>query len=374
MASEEAVNMRVADFLHMKGGNEKSSYANNSCTQEITIRNVQPLIKKIIKGIANLDGFPQCFNIADLGCSTGPNTLLAVSNIINEVQEVCKEKNLETPQFQVYLNDLFGNDFNSIFKSLPMFYAELNKEQGVDFDSCFISAVPGSFHGRLFPDKSIHLFHSANSLHWLSQVPKGIENNGLNVYLAKTSPPNVFEMYRIQFEKDFTTFLESRSKEIIDGGHMVLALGGRSDIDPSSNGRSCLWELFAKSLADMAKEGLVRESDIQSFNVPMYNPCEDEVRGLIHKQGSFNLDTLESFETNWDPNDTNFANVKDSEEPNFGKRVAKKVRAAAEPMLVTYFGHSAMDLAFQKFGKYMDEHLSTEIIEIFVLVISLTKI
>lgn len=119
---------------------------------------------------------------------------------------------------------------------------------------------------------------------------------------------------------------------------------------------------------------MVRESDIQSFNVPMYNPCEDEVRGLIHKQGSFTLDTLESFEANWDPNDIKFANVKASDEPNFGKRIAKIVRAAAEPMLVTYFGNSAMDLVFQKFGKYMDEHLSTEKIKNFVLVISLTKI
>ena len=58
----------------------------------------------------------------------------------------------------------------------------------------------------------------------------------------------------MQFEKDFTTFLESRSKEIIDGGHMVLAFGGRSDVDSSCNGRSCLWELFAKALADIAKE------------------------------------------------------------------------------------------------------------------------
>nr|GEW03739.1 benzoate carboxyl methyltransferase-like [Tanacetum cinerariifolium] len=75
-------------------------------------------------------------------------------------------------------------------------------------------------------------------------VPKGIENNGVNVYLAKTSPPNVFEMYRMQFQKDFTTFLESRLKEIIDGGHMVLAFGGQSDIDPSCNGRSRLLNHF----------------------------------------------------------------------------------------------------------------------------------
>ncbi|PWA94464.1 S-adenosyl-L-methionine-dependent methyltransferases superfamily protein [Artemisia annua] len=274
---------------------------------------MHPIIKEIIKGIANIDGFPHCFNIADLGCSSGPNTLLAVSNIMNEVLDVCKEKNLKTPQFQVCLNDLFGNDFNSIFKSLPMFNAK-------NFGQCFISGVPGSFYGRLFPDQSMHLFHSSCSLHWLSQeisigkmhkiirqviksianldgflhcynfadlgcssgpntllvvsniinevhavckdknlktpqfqlpgsfygrlfpdksmhlfhsscslhglsqLPEGLEINGLNVYMSKTSPPIIYEMCRMQFEKDFTMYLESRSKEIIHGGHMVLSI------------------------------------------------------------------------------------------------------------------------------------------------------
>nr|GEW13673.1 benzoate carboxyl methyltransferase [Tanacetum cinerariifolium] len=214
--------------------------------------------------------------------------------------------------------------------------------------------------GELFPDKSIHLFHSSGSLHWLSQVPEGLEINGLNVYMAKTSPPVVFEMYRTQFQKDFAMFLESRSKEMIHGGHMVLSLAGRSDVDPSCNDSGCLWEMFANSLVDMAKEGLVKESDIKSFNVPTYNLYKDAVTDLIHKEGSFSLDLLESYELNWDPYDTDYANVKVSDEPIHGKKVANVVRAAAEPMLIAHFGHSAMDFVFQKFETYVNEHLSTE--------------
>ena len=120
---------------------------------EISIRKMHQIIKQVIKGIANLDGFPHYFNIAE-GCSSRPNTILVVSNIINEVHDVCKDKNLKTPQFQLFLNDLYGNDFNSIFKSLPMFYAK-------NFGQCFISRVPGSFYGRLFPDQSMHFFHSS---------------------------------------------------------------------------------------------------------------------------------------------------------------------------------------------------------------------
>ena len=65
---------------------------------EISIRKMHQIIKQVIKGIANLDGFPHYFNIAE-GCSSGPNTILVVSNIINEVHDVCKDKNLKTPQF-----------------------------------------------------------------------------------------------------------------------------------------------------------------------------------------------------------------------------------------------------------------------------------
>lgn len=137
--------------------------------QEMAIRKVESVIKETIKSIANHDGFPHCFTIADLGCSSGPNTLLAVSNIINGVHEVCKEKNLKPPQYQVCLNDLFINDFNSVFESLPMFYAKHKKEKGEN-SPCYVSAVPGSFHGRLFPDQSVHFFHSSSSLHWLSEV------------------------------------------------------------------------------------------------------------------------------------------------------------------------------------------------------------
>ncbi|PWA48197.1 S-adenosyl-L-methionine-dependent methyltransferases superfamily protein [Artemisia annua] len=365
--------MQVANFLHMNSGNEESSYATNSCVQETAIRNVQPILKEAVNCIANLDGFPHCFNIADLGCSSGTNTLLVVSNIMDEVHKVCKENNLKVPQFQVCLNDLFGNDFNSIFKSLPTFYEKHNKEiQGESSPCLFVSAVPGSFHRRLFPDQSMHFFHSSSSLHWLSQVPNGLENNGLNIYMAKTSPPNVFEIYRMQFEKDFTSFLESRSAEIIRGGRMVLAFQGRSDIDPSSNDCCRHWELLAKSLVDMTKEGYVKEAEIRKFNIPMYNPYKDEVRDLIHYQGSFSLDIFESFQINWDPYDPHYENSKST--GIHGKRVAKILRAVAEPMLVTHFGDSAMDFLFKKYETYVDLHLLTEKTKHFVIVISLTKV
>lgn len=114
--------------------------------------------------------FPSCLKVADLGCSSGPNALLVASNIISVVDAVSQNLNREAPMFQFFLNDLFGNDFNTTFKSLPYFYKSLQEEKGHKFGPIFFSGTPGSFYGRLFPNHSIHFFHSSYSLHWLSKV------------------------------------------------------------------------------------------------------------------------------------------------------------------------------------------------------------
>ncbi|GJV79249.1 SAM dependent carboxyl methyltransferase [Tanacetum coccineum] len=107
-------------------------------------------------------------------------------------------------------------------------------------------------------------------------------------------------------------------------------------VDPSSNDSRCLlvvdWKIH---YVDMAQEsyktssiqGLVKESEIKSFNVPTYTPYKDEVMDLIHKQGSFSLDLLESYELNWDPYDTDYASVEVYDEPIHGKRVGYILRA-----------------------------------------------
>ncbi|XP_043700466.1 probable jasmonic acid carboxyl methyltransferase 2 [Telopea speciosissima] len=111
-----------------------------------------------------------CLRVADLGCSSGPNTLLLISEIIEAIDETCHELKLSTPEFQVFLNDLPTNDFNTIFKNLPDFYEKLKKEKGEKFGPCCsITGVPASFYHRLFPTSTIDFFHSSNSLNWLSQ-------------------------------------------------------------------------------------------------------------------------------------------------------------------------------------------------------------
>ncbi|KAJ9565444.1 hypothetical protein OSB04_001410 [Centaurea solstitialis] len=351
--------MEVENILHMNTGNGELSYAQNSLLQEIVIRKSLPVLRHAIKGMANLDiVFDQCFKIADLGCSSGKNTLFVASTIIDIVDEVCKENNRKTPQFQVCLNDLYSNDFNTVFEMLPNFLAKLKKQKGENFGPTFVSAVPGSFYGRLFPDKTLHLIHSSYSIHWLSQVPEGLHNNKSNIYMAKSSPPNVFDAYQKQFYSDFTKFLQLRSMEVVCGGRMVLTFVGRSSVDPTSDDGCRHMELLAESLVDLLKEvysfpifkyhpkGLVQESDINSFNLPYYTPCEDEVRNVVYNEGSFFLDSLNVFQGNWDPYDTDYTNIKDFKDNHIhGKNAVQMSHSSCSKIMVFFDG---LDVIFDE--------------------------
>ncbi|CBI17478.3 unnamed protein product, partial [Vitis vinifera] len=111
-----------------------------------------------------------------------------------------------SPEFQVFLNDLPGNDFNNIFSLLPDFYEKLTKEEDGTLGNCFITGVPGSFYSRIFPSRSLDFVHSSCSVHWLSQAPAGLEKNKGHVHIANGSPPTVIEAYTNQFQRDFSLF------------------------------------------------------------------------------------------------------------------------------------------------------------------------
>ncbi|XP_043692929.1 probable jasmonic acid carboxyl methyltransferase 2 [Telopea speciosissima] len=236
---------------------------------KIGITKAKPLIEDSIVNLY-IRTLPKCIYIADLGCGSGPNTLLAITEIIDSIESARNGMCRPPLEYHVTLNDLPGNDFNSIFKSLLAFYEKLEKEKEHQLGPCFISGLPGSFYGRLFPSKSLHFVHSSYSLHWLSQVPPGIEDNKGHIYLAQTSPPTVFKGYLEQFQKDFSVFLTSRYEEILPGGHMVITFFGRKTVDDFSTDFCCLKELLAKSLYDLVSEVSFLTTNYYASNSMLY--------------------------------------------------------------------------------------------------------
>ncbi|KAL0393120.1 UNVERIFIED_CONTAM: Salicylate carboxymethyltransferase [Sesamum radiatum] len=168
----------------MNGGVGEASYANNSLVQEKVISMTKPIIEAAVTELmmsssSSMARRPaKSFCMAELGCSSGPNTLIVGMEFVKIVSRLCRKLGHDQlPEFQIQLNDLPGNDFNSIFKSFaPSFHAQLLQELGSSAPRCFLSGVPGSFYGRLFAAKSLHFVHSSYSLMWLSKVINKITN------------------------------------------------------------------------------------------------------------------------------------------------------------------------------------------------------
>ncbi|KAJ8764396.1 hypothetical protein K2173_006136 [Erythroxylum novogranatense] len=362
--------MAIDQVLHMNGGMGDASYARNSLLQRKVISMTKPIYEKAITNLyCNI--LPATLAIADLGCSSGPNTLFAVSKFIKVVQNLCKRLGHRGPEYQVFLNDLPGNDFNNIFKSLSGFQEELNKQPGARIGPCFLTGVPGSFYGRLFPSNSLHFVHSSYSLMWLSQVPEGLEGNKWNIYMGSTSPPSVIKAYHDQFQKDFSLFLKCRSEEVIAGGSMVLTIEGRKNEDPCSKECCYIWELLAMALKEMVSEGLIEEEKLDSFNVPLYTPSPLEVKTQVEKEGSFQIDSLEVSKVNWNPY-ADELNLKD-EFKDIGYSIAISMRAVTEPLLVNHFGEAIIDEVFSRYKTIVADHMAKEKSPVVNVVVSLTK-
>ena len=246
------------------------------------------LVKNTKEMVTNLD-FSKCIKVADLGCSSGQNTFLAMSEIVNTINALCQERNQIPPEIDCCLKDLPGNDFNTTFKFISFFNEKLTSKT-----PCFVSGVPGSFHSRLFPSKSLHFIHSNCGLNYLSKVsqvfnfsfllnikkclkkrhlqffistklitmefwsykvPEGLEKNKMSVYITSSSPLSEYKAYLNQFQKDFTTFLRMRSEEMVSNGRMVITLLGRNAIDDPLY-RDCCHHLtlVSDSLRDLVFE------------------------------------------------------------------------------------------------------------------------
>ncbi|MED6107569.1 hypothetical protein PIB30_015318 [Stylosanthes scabra] len=274
--------------------------------------------------------------------------------------------------FQFFLNDQFQNDFNNIFESLPHFYESVKEEKGERLGSCFVNATPGSFHGRLFPNNSIEFFHSASSVHWLSQAPKGLaKGTGLinkgNIYITSTSPPEVYQAYLDQFQHDFCAFLRSRAEELVQGGGMFLSLFGR---DQSSEIVSP-YGILGSALNDMVSEGLIEEAKLDSVNMPRYGATAEEVIQVIESEGSFTLQKLEAVSYPWDEgmNKNNGNHDTDMSADLF----ARHQRATAEPMIKAEFGEGIIDELFLRYRKKLVMKLDEEKLEYTILVMFMTK-
>ncbi|XP_061973443.1 probable jasmonic acid carboxyl methyltransferase 2 isoform X2 [Populus nigra] len=299
--------MEVMQVLHMNKGDDENSYAKNSKVQSKIISLGKRINEEAIMKIL-CSNIPDIMGIADLGCSSGPNSLSVISEITDIIYAKCRELGRPTPELK---------------------------------------------------------------------VPAGLESNARTamnkgkIYISKSSSLCVLEAYSLQFQKDFSSFLKSRSKEIVPGGCILLSFMGRRSTDPTTDESCYHWELLAQALMSMVSEGLVEEEKVDSFNAPYYGPCVEEMRLEIEKDGSFSVNRLETFEIDWDGGVDDVDTT--SGAASRGQRVAKTIRAVVESMLESHFGKDIMDALFRRYGEMVEGYLSKTGTKYTNLVISMVR-
>ncbi|TMW87649.1 hypothetical protein EJD97_019668 [Solanum chilense] len=306
----------------MNDGNSAYSYFNNSQRQKEIIDASKEMVREAIIGKLDVEvvfSSSKLFRIIELGCSIGPNTFHAMQHVVDVVKEKYNNINLE---FHVFFSDHIDNDFNTLFRSLPM------------DRSYYASGVPGSFHGRLFPSRSIHFAHASTSIHWLSRVPNELLdekspswNKGFIHY--GTSNSEVVKAYVAQFEKDMEIFFNARAEEIVQGGMMVF-------ISPFSS-YIRLVEFFGSSLMDLVNEGKLDESLVDSFNLPMYFPSPQHMTKVVEKNGCFSIEKME------------LTHPKSKLVDDFdAKTFIISLRAVLEGLLINHFGSKIAEEVFER--------------------------
>ncbi|KAJ4707008.1 S-adenosylmethionine-dependent methyltransferase [Melia azedarach] len=343
----EAANINLPESYTMVGGDGDHSYAKNSSYQI-------------------------------LGCSVGPNTLIAVQNIIEAV-ELKYHQNPSALEFQVFFNDHIDNDFNTLFTTLPT------------SRKYFAAGVPGSFHGRLFPKSTLHFVHSFNAVHWLLKIPKEIVDSKSAAWNKGSIQctglvKEVSEAYSTQFKNDMESFLNARAQELVPGGLMAIVLSGLPNgvhISETTDGKlydflgSCLADMaktvtaenitkdkskagqqqskseaeeqhkdlteakirktpsvFEESFLNLSRRGLLNEEKVDSFNLPLYFPTSKELQDIIEINGCFTIEILDILRNP-------LRNMKFH--PQSGIR---QLRAVLEGVIKAHFGNEFVDQIF----------------------------
>ncbi|KAK1306731.1 Indole-3-acetate O-methyltransferase 1 [Acorus calamus] len=294
--------MKLERLLSMKGGKGETSYVKNSQAQARHARSMLHLLEEALD-LMHLPLVDSPFAVADLGCSCGGNTLFIVDVIVKHVTKRYETLGIVSPEFQAFFSDLPSNDFNVLFQLLPPLVDKRSLEGCLSADgrrSYYAAGVPGSFYRRLFAGRSIDFFHSAFSLHWLSQVPDSVtdrrspayNNGGIFIHGASR---HTAEAYKKQFQADLANFLWCRSLEMKRGGSMFLVCLGRTSTDPTDQGGAGLLfgSHFEEAWNDLVQEGLIDEEKRDSFNIPVYAPSLGEFEEVVEADGSFTINKLE---------------------------------------------------------------------------------
>ncbi|KAI3980090.1 hypothetical protein MKX01_013511 [Papaver californicum] len=260
--------------------------------------------------IQDLPNSSNTFRIAG-GCSVGPNTFIAMQNIIQALDlkynshchqtagDLVSSDNTTTPEYHVSFSDNTFNDFNTLFASLPE-------------RKYLVSGAPGLF-------TTVYFLATRPIFRYISPAWNKGRIHYTNV------PDEVVAAYTAQHAVDMKAFLYARAQEIVRGELMVMLIPAIPDgTSPFLSHPGILSDLLDEDRVDL-------------FNLPVYST-------------SPNIKRMET--TLIPPSAMDIA--KDSEIEIYSNHV----RTVGEGIIRDYFGNDITDKIFELHPKKLADSLS----------------
>lgn len=276
--------------------------------------------------------------LADYGASQGRNSMAPMRIAIEAVRA---QHGLDKPVL-VFHTDLPSNDFTSLFSVLdddPTSY--LSGSPGV-----YSAAVGRSFFGPVLPPAQVHLGWNSWAVHWLSQKSVDAPDH---VTPILSSIPEVRTAASDQSARDWSSFLESRSSELREGGRLlclvIISTGGPVNSDQ-------LWAHLWDTIVELGNEGRLTEAEQLQVTVPIWYRSIAELKAPFGLEGHYaglRLQHLEAISAP-DPFWKSFEQTGDAEA--FGTAWANTMRAISAPTLLGALTMDRGELVDEVFQRY----------------------
>jgi hypothetical protein len=206
------------------------------------------------------------FVLADLGCSTGANSMASVTTAIDAV----RDRSAGQPVVALH-NDVATNDWNTLFANVT---ADTHQPPVLHLASA------ASFFSPVAPTRSVHLAMSFSAAHWLRRQPT--VPVPLGWYFCDATG-TARDALAIEAEADWTAFLQARADDLAAGGRLLVQMVG-TDADGNVTARRLL-HAMAEVADGMADDGLVTHDAVQRYLLPVYARTVDEARAPVARSG-----------------------------------------------------------------------------------------
>ncbi|HXY33938.1 MAG TPA: hypothetical protein VEI07_06895 [Planctomycetaceae bacterium] len=229
----------------------------------------------------------------DLGSSEGRNALRVMARIARGLR-----RRTDQPLQAIY-SDLCSNNFNQLFANL-----DEAQRSGLFPGGVHHSAVGGSFYGPLLPPGNVHFATSFNSIVWLDQLPTVPLTDFVAcrrphpLYPGRAASPDVVAAFARQAEHDLTRFLDSRAKELVRGGKLLVSTPGETDEARVVDG---LLDVLNDACRDLVATGHLEQAEYEGLTMPLYYRSVEELLAPLEREdspvrGAFSIDRAEALE------------------------------------------------------------------------------